>query len=99
MEDSMNTQASPRSWSYEVVEVVSPSTAGRDRGMKWDRNAAFGVSQYWVADADRKHVDMHRTSGGSHEPERVTDVLHWQPAAGGPVLDISILDLLGNLPL
>jgi Uma2 family endonuclease len=81
-----------------VVEVVSPSTAERDRGMKRDRYAAFGVSHYWVVDADRKHVEVHRTSGGSDEPERVTDTLHWQPAAGGPVLDISIPDLLGNLP-
>ena len=30
-----------------VVEVVSPSTADRDRGVKLDRYRLFGVPEYW----------------------------------------------------
>ena len=33
-----------------VVEVLSPSTAQRDRTIKRERYARFGVREYWIAD-------------------------------------------------
>ena len=41
-----------------VVEVLSPSTAERDRGVKRDRYARFGVREYWIADLDARLIEV-----------------------------------------
>ena len=33
-----------------IVEVVSPATADRDRGLKRERYAHYGVPEYWIVD-------------------------------------------------
>ncbi len=38
-----------------VIEVLSPSTAGLDRGRKMETYARFGVREYWLIDPD-EHV-------------------------------------------
>jgi Uma2 family endonuclease len=43
-----------------VVEVVSPSSAGRDRLIKFHRYAALGVAHYWLVDSDLPAVDCYR---------------------------------------
>ncbi len=43
-----------------VVEILSPSTAHRDRGIKLDLYARHGVRQYWIADPDEDVVDVRR---------------------------------------
>ncbi len=48
-----------------VVEILSPSTAHRDRGIKLDLYARSGVREYWIADPVRdldevfsRHLDI-----------------------------------------
>ena len=41
-----------------VVEVLSPSTAARDRGVKRDRYARFGVREYWIADLEARAIEV-----------------------------------------
>ena len=43
-----------------VVEILSPSTAHRDRGVKLDLYARHGVRQYWIVDPDEDSVDVWR---------------------------------------
>lgn len=43
-----------------VVEILSPSTAHRDRGIKRDLYARSGVREYWIADPIRDVVDIWR---------------------------------------
>ena len=43
-----------------VVEILSPSTAHRDRGIKLDLYARHGVRQYWIVDPDEDVVDVWR---------------------------------------
>ena len=43
-----------------VVEILSPSTAHRDRGIKLDLHARNGVRQYWIADPNEDVVDVWR---------------------------------------
>ena len=43
-----------------VVEVLSPSTAHRDRRIKLDLYARHGVRQYWIVDPDEDSVDVWR---------------------------------------
>ena len=41
-----------------VMEVLSPSTAERDRGVKRDRYARFGVREYWIADLEARLIEV-----------------------------------------
>ncbi len=43
-----------------VVEILSPSTAHRDRGIKLDLYARHGVAQYWIVDPVEDVVDVWR---------------------------------------
>jgi Uma2 family endonuclease len=40
-----------------VVEVLSPSTEARDRGLKLRRYAASGVPHYWILDTDGPRIE------------------------------------------
>lgn len=74
-----------------VIEVVSPSTAGRDRTLKRERYAAYGVAEYWVVDANTRRVEIYR---GFEPAEIATEVFTWQPVDDGPELRIQVADLL-----
>jgi Uma2 family endonuclease len=80
-----------------VVEVLSPTTAMRDRGIKRERYARFGVPEYWVIDIDRRRVEVYRLQEDSGVPTIVTDRLAWQPVEGGPVLELNVAELLADL--
>ncbi|WP_420635551.1 Uma2 family endonuclease [Candidatus Palauibacter sp.] len=57
-----------------VVEILSPSTAGRDRSIKLRLYERQGVREYWIVDPDENTVDVWRFS---EEPahERFTTTL------------------------
>jgi Uma2 family endonuclease len=40
-----------------IVEVLSPSTEARDRGLKLRRYAASGVTHYWILDTDGPRIE------------------------------------------
>lgn len=46
-----------------VVEILSPSTARRDRGEKKRAYARAGVDEYWIVDAERREVTVHVRGG------------------------------------
>ena len=46
------------------VEILSPSTAYRDRGLKLDRYQKAGVSEYWMVDPERKVVQQYVLTEG-----------------------------------
>ncbi len=49
-----------------VVEVLSPSTAKRDRGYKKDAYEKCGVQEYWLVNPADKSVEIHRLEGQSY---------------------------------
>lgn len=81
-----------------VVEVTSPSTAVRDRGIKLDRYSHFGVPEYWVVDPAGRSIE--RWQIASDAAERVVydpgDTLSWAPVDGGPVLEIDVGAVIGD---
>jgi Uma2 family endonuclease len=89
-----------------VVEVVSPSTANRDRGVKLERYRRFGVPEYWIVDPDAGTLHVWRLAEGATEPEvlRAGDVLRWKPVAeapagghdGPPPMEAEVATLLGG---
>ncbi|MYC89460.1 MAG: Uma2 family endonuclease [Gemmatimonadales bacterium] len=48
-----------------VVEVLSPSTAERDRGVKRRLYERQGVREYWIVDRAEHRVDVYRFGSGS----------------------------------
>lgn len=78
-----------------VIEILSDSTARRDRGLKRQRYAAHGVPEYWIVDTDARHVEVYRLSGGDlRRVETATDVLRYRPLPRGPELVIDVPYLL-----
>ncbi len=47
-----------------VVEVISPSTEERDRGIKFQDYAMHGVAEYWIVDPVAETVEAHRLADG-----------------------------------
>ena len=43
-----------------IVEILSKSTTGRDRGVKFEDYAAHGVLEYWIIDPVRKSVEQYQ---------------------------------------
>lgn len=55
-----------------VVEILSDSTAARDRGAKMKLYARYGVARYWIIDTDTRTLEIHRLHAG----EYVLDASH-----------------------
>ena len=41
-----------------IVEILSPSTAGRDRTIKRTLYARHGIKEYWMVDTDAKNISV-----------------------------------------
>lgn len=79
-----------------VIEILSPSTAHRDRGIKLERYRHFGVPEYWIVDMDARAIEVWRLADGARAPETVGEeaTLRWTPIAGGPTLDLPVAEIL-----
>ncbi|CAN5253943.1 Uma2 family endonuclease [soil metagenome] len=77
-----------------VVEVLSGSTAERDRGIKRERYTYFGVPTYWIVDPEARKIEIYGLAEGKAEPEIVRDTLVWRPVPGGPELEIRVAEVL-----
>lgn len=75
-----------------VVEVVSPSTASRDRGSKLERYRHYGVPEYWVVDPVARVVEVWGFSSGATEAAvyRHGDVIEWDPGTGPAILSLPV---------
>jgi Uma2 family endonuclease len=60
-----------------AVEVLSPGTAGRDRGIKRRLYQEAEVPEYWIVDLDAHLVERWRPS--DERPEILSETLTWQP--------------------
>jgi len=59
-----------RKWIPEIViEVVSPGSEDRDYTQKREEYLAFGVTEYWILDADRGELLVLRRSRGQWREE------------------------------
>jgi Uma2 family endonuclease len=78
-----------------VVEILSGSTEQRDRGLKRERYAQYGVPEYWIIDPGAKHVEVYRLTRGDLRRVLVeNDALRYRPAPGGPELVVDVPHLL-----
>jgi Uma2 family endonuclease len=54
-----------------VIEILSPSTASGDRGIKYETYEKYGVREYGLVDPDAKFVEVYRHEGGRFERQGV----------------------------
>ena len=47
-----------------VIEILSPSTADRDQGIKRELYGRYGVAEYWLVDPLAETVSIHRRRAG-----------------------------------
>jgi Uma2 family endonuclease len=47
-----------------IVEVLSPSTAHKDRGVKFDLYQQYGVREYWLVDPDGQYIEVYLLEDG-----------------------------------
>jgi len=49
-----------------VIEILSPSTASRDRVTKFNKYLQAGVREYWIVDPESKTVSVHILENGKY---------------------------------
>ena len=89
----------PQSWADVGVpvlgiEVLSPSTASRDRGSKRRIYQRAGVDEYWIVDLDARLVERWRPD--DERPEICDTELSWAPHAG-PTVTIDLPALFAKV--
>ena len=50
-----------------AIEILSPSTEQRDRGIKFKDYATHGVQEYWIVNAESRQVEQYRLEQGSYK--------------------------------
>jgi Uma2 family endonuclease len=50
-----------------TVEILSPSTEHRDRGIKFEDYAAHRVQEYWIVNSEAKEVEQYQLKGGEYK--------------------------------
>jgi Uma2 family endonuclease len=80
-----------------VVEVLSPSTATRDRGEKKAIYERSGVREYWLVDTRARQVTRFVNEGGRFDAGTVTDEGGTLRSTVLPDLSIPARDVLGEL--
>ena len=78
-----------------VVEVLSPTTARYDRGIKRALYREQRVREYWLVDLAASRVDVWRPAAAAAEVRN--DTLHWQPEPDIAPLIIDLADLFRPL--
>ena len=75
-----------------VMEVASPSTAERDRGIKRERYRIYEVPEYWVIDPDLETVEVWHGTERDGAPHRyhAGDSLVWTPASAKDSLRLAV---------
>ena len=84
-----------RAWSeigipLLAIEILSPSTASRDRGVKRRVYQTTGIGEYWIVDLDARLIE--RWTPGDERPEVLATQLAWTlPGGASGVVDVVAL--------
>ena len=78
-----------------AIEVLSPSTARFDRGLKRRTYQRAGVLEFWIVDLDARVVERWRPA--DQRPEVMDGEVAWHPDNAGEPLTIDLVALFGAL--
>lgn len=73
-----------------VIEILSPSTANRDRQEKLDLYAKFGVPEYWLVDPEPRSIDFLVNDHGRYVVTTPVDDVY--RSAVTPEIEIRLVD-------
>ncbi len=79
---------------FLAVEILSPSTASRDRNVKRRLYLEAGVEEYWIVDIDGRVIERWRA--GDERPLIVDGTLAWSLSVGVGGA-IAVMELVGGL--
>lgn len=90
----------PRTWADAglpilAIEVISPSSASRDRILKRRRYQRAGIAEYWIVDPEAQLVE--RWTPTDARPEIITDRLHWHPAGASSEFAIDLAPIFSAI--
>ena len=71
-----------------IAEVLSPGTAGRDRGLKRRLYQRIKVPEYWIVDVDARCVE--RWTPAATAAEVLRDELAWTDPVSGATVNIDL---------
>ncbi len=71
-----------------VVEVLSHSTAPRDRGSKRKTYQQAGVRDYWIVDLDARLIERWRAA--DERPEVLHEAIEWTPEPDRPTAQLDL---------
>ena len=57
-----------------IVEVLSPSTANRDRGYKKDLYERSGIKEYWIVDPENRSIEVYLLRKNRYELDNVYSI-------------------------
>ncbi len=82
----------PRRWQeithlVLVMEILSPSTASYDRGVKW-RLYQEVADEYWIVDIQARRIERWRP--GDERPAILETAITWHPAGAGEPLTLDL---------
>ncbi len=82
-----------------VVEIVSPSTAAKDEGVKRDRYARAGVPEYWIVYPEARVVHRYRLEAGGYGAPDVVGLEDGRLASSRfPELEVDLTELFDAEP-
>ena len=90
----------PRHWREAgrrllAVEILSPGTAARDRGVKRRLYHREEVPEYWIVDLDTRLIERWRP--GDVRPEVAQAEMVWTPAGGAAAHTIDVAALFASV--
>lgn len=71
-----------------AVEVLSPGTARRDRGVKRSLYQRENVAEYWIVDGDARLIERWRPA--DERPEIISARLEWQPSGAAEPFKLDV---------
>jgi Uma2 family endonuclease len=80
-----------------IVEILSKTTAARDRGVKARRYAQFGIRHYWLVDPDARRVECHKLVEGAYDRVAAVDGSSRLSLLDFPRLDLPLATLWTGL--
>jgi Uma2 family endonuclease len=78
-----------------AVEVLSPGTSARDRGIKRQLYQRERVSDYWIVDGDAELFEIWRPA--EDRPEIAIEQLRWLPEGATEPFALDVREFFGSL--
>lgn len=76
-----------------VVEILSPSTALRDRNTKFEIYKQQGIFYYLIVDTDKATIELFKLVNGNYELQQLIDDHHQFEVEAGCIIDVSFKNI------